>query len=97
MSGVDREIIALVMYSLTMSLGIAARYRSASFGRWHHALYAITCIVTMLSLIGEPQLAHVPCVIVLALLPATRPRTSRRHDLLAIAGLASFILLVLPS
>lgn len=97
MSGVDREIVALVMYSLTMSLGIAARYRSTSFGRWHHALYSLTCIATAWSLLGGPQLAHFPCVAVLALLPATRPRTSRRHDLLAIAGLVSLTLLVLTS
>lgn len=97
MIGVDREITALVMYALTMSLGLAARYRSVSFGRWHHALYALTCISMAWSLFGEPQVSHIPGVVVLALLPATRPRTSRRHDLLAIAGLVSFILLVLPS
>lgn len=97
MSGVDREIIALVMYALTMSIGIAARYRSRSFGNWHHALYALTIIATAWSLFGGPQLAHVPCVVVLALLPATRPRISRRHDLLASAGLLSHTLLVLFS
>lgn len=97
MSGVNREMIALVMYSLTMVLGIVARYRSTSFGRWHHALYALTCIAMAWSLVWEPCLAHVPCVVVLALLPVTRPRTSRRHDLLAIAGLIFHTLLGLIS
>lgn len=95
MSEVNREFVALAVYSLTMSLGIAARYRHTSFGRWHHALYALTCIATSWSIIGGPQLAHVPCVATLALLPATRPRISRRHDWLAIAGLFSFAILLL--
>lgn len=97
MVGVNREIVALVVYLLTMSLGIVARYRSMSFGRWHHAFYAMTCIVTIWSLIGGPLLAHAACTLILALLPATRPRTSRRHDLLALAGLVSFVILALTS
>lgn len=84
----------LASYCLTMMLGIAARYRGRSFGRWHHGFFALTCMVFIVSILFNPHLAHIPVATVLAALPLTRPRRSRRHDAVALAGFVCLIVLV---
>lgn len=73
-----------------MLLGLAARYRHRSFGIWHHVLFAITGCAVVASLIWSFEGSMIPVAFVLLAMPFTRPRTSRRHDLLAILGLLAF-------
>lgn len=95
MHGISDHILAVVIsYTVTMMLGIAARYRGHSFGRWHHLLFASTVISALWSLAISPSAAHAPVLAVLMLMPLTRPRTSRRHDALAFVGAISVIILV---
>jgi hypothetical protein len=84
----------LIIYTVTMMLGIAARYRGRSFGTWHHVLFAATCVTFIASVVLAPRWLHVPSAIVLTLLPFTRPRRARRHDVIAAIGLFMIIILV---
>lgn len=88
------DLPLLLLYTATMMLGLAARYRGKSFGRWHHALFFFTCAAYIISALGDLRLAHAPAAAVLIAMPLTRPRRSRRHDALAVLGLLCMILLV---
>lgn len=84
----------IVLYGAAMVLGLVARYRRRSFGRWHHVLFGCTCLAFCWSAIRSPGILYLPLAAVLVMLPLTRPRMSRRHDMLALAGAVSLIILV---
>ncbi|MBU3700390.1 MAG: hypothetical protein FGM33_10355 [Candidatus Kapabacteria bacterium] len=91
----EHSLPLLVSYVATMSLGLAARYRGRSFGTWHHVMFALTCVTFIFSVLLDPVWLHVLPACVLALLPVTRPRRSRKHDAVAVAGLLLIVLLVI--
>lgn len=95
MPAVHESLLTLiVLYGAAMLLGLVARYRQRSFGRWHHVLFGCTCLAFVWNIEQTPALLHIPLASVLVLLPLTRPRASRRHDILALAGAVSLIILV---
>lgn len=82
------------LYVSAMAIGMVARQRRKSLGHWHHVLYACTCLAFLWSLLHSPRPAHTPMALVLTLLPLTRPRSSRRHDLIGLAGVIALIILI---
>lgn len=84
------KAVALILYICTMLLGAAARYRHRSFGIWHHVLFAITGCSVGACLYWNFEISLIPVALALIALPFTRPRASRRHDLIALLGLLAF-------
>ena len=82
----NADVIASLTYLLTMLLGISARIKGASFGRWHHAAFAATCLTGAVAVVLHPTVAHFIPATALMVLPFTRPRTSRVHDAVAVFG-----------
>ena len=97
MEGSFLQILAFLLYSCTMILGLAARYRRRSFGSWHHVLFAVTGCAVVANLLWSFEVSMIPVALVLLAMPFTRPRASRRHDLLAIFGLLAFGLMFLTA
>jgi len=91
---IQNHLIALVvLYTAAMFLGLMARYRRRSYGRWHHVLFGLTCTAFLWNFFRHPTAAHIPLAVVLVMLPLTRPRVSRRHDVLALTGAVFLIIL----
>lgn len=90
----ESTLTVTILYVSAMLLGLTARQKRRSFGRWHHILFACTCLAFLWSLLQAPSVAHAPLALVLTLLPLTRPRSSRRHDLLALVGAISLLVLI---
>lgn len=90
----DANVIAGLTYYATACLGIAARVFRRGFGVWHHIMFACSCITLAVAVILEPSPIHVLPAIALLVLPATRPRQSRVHDIVATVGAISAIFLI---
>ena len=82
----NADIIASLTYLATMLLGISARIKGSSFGKWHHAAFAATCITGAVAVVLHPTVAHTIPATALMVLPFTRPRISRVHDAVALIG-----------
>lgn len=91
----DANVIAGLTYYATLCLGVAARVFRRRFGIWHHVMFGFSCITLAAAVIINPSPIHVLPAIALLVLPATRPRDSRVHDLVATIGAISAIFLIL--
>ncbi len=80
------DIIAALVYYATMILGLTARLQRRRFGHWHHAAFAACCITLAVAVVLDPSTRHVVPAAALMILPFTRPRRSRIHDLVAVVG-----------
>lgn len=88
------DLIAAGIYFCTMLLGLVARRLSRSFGTWHHVMYGLCCIALVTAIVLKPSVLHVAPVAALIMLPLTRPRVSRTHDMVAIFGALGFAMLL---
>ena len=78
--------IAALCYFLTMILGVTARMRRTSFGRWHHLMFALSFVSAGVAIVIDPIVAQIIPASALLILPFTRPRTSQIHEFVAIMG-----------
>lgn len=91
----DANVIAGLTYYATLCLGISARVFRRRFGVWHHVMFGCSCVTLAVAVILNPSPIHVLPAIALLVLPATRPKQSRVHDLVATIGAISAIFLIL--
>jgi len=88
-------VVGLGTYLVNVAVGLLAQFRRKHFGVWHHVLYA----VVFGTAIGATVFAFHPALLLtlgaLALFPRARPRT-RLHPLLAVVGLAGYLLSFVP-
>jgi len=88
------DVVAASTYFLTMALGIAARTKRRSFGKWHHVMYGLCCVTLVVAIIMHPSSLHVVPVAALLMLPLTRPRISRTHDMVGVFGALGYAMLI---
>lgn len=81
-----------MIYTATMMLGVTATFTRMRFGKLHHMLYALTCVVTALAVFFTTVLPLLPLVACLAAMPWCSPRR-RIH---AIVGITGFLAAFLP-
>ncbi len=89
------DLIAALAYLATMSLGLTARLRSVRFGNWHHIAYAVCVATFAVAVVISPSISHIVPAAALMIMPFTRPRTSRIHELVAVLGAIGFALLII--
>ena len=90
----NADYIAALCYFLTMILGVTARLRRTSFGRWHHAMFALSFVSAGVAIVIDPIIAQIIPASALLILPFTRPRTSQIHDFVAVMGAIGWIVVI---
>ncbi len=90
----NADVIAALVYYATMILGLSARLQRRRFGRWHHVAFAACCLSLAIAVVLDPSTRHLVPASALMVLPFTRPRQSRIHDLVAVIGGVGFVFLL---
>lgn len=83
--------IAAFVYSVTALLGLAAWLRKASFGKWHHAMFAASVVTSILAFIVYPSWYGGTATIALLTMPFCPARTPR-HKVVGVSGWAMYII-----
>ncbi len=81
------------LYVLNLLVGLAAQFRLARFGLWHHGLYLVVFVSAVLALVFAREWWLLLTVGCLALFPRARPRTWL-HPTLGVVGLVGYLLSV---
>jgi len=79
------------LYVLNLLVGLAAHFRLAHFGIWHHGLYLVVFIGTATAMIFAREWWLSLTIGCLALFPKARPRTWL-HPTLGMLGLIGYLL-----
>lgn len=83
--------VGLGTYAINIGVGLLAQFRRRRFGVWHHVLYAVVFGAAIAATIFAFHPALLITVGALAVFPKARPR-SRLHPILAVVGLAGYLL-----
>ncbi len=81
------------LYALNMLVGLAAQFRLAHFGTWHHGLYLVVFVSAVLALVFAREWWLLLTVACLTWFPKARPRTWL-HPTLGGMGLVGYLLAV---
>jgi len=85
--------LGLGLYSLNLLVGLAAQLRLAHLGIWHHGLYLVVFVSTILAMVFVEEWWLSLTLACLALFPKARPRTWL-HPTLGVVGLVGYMLAV---
>lgn len=85
--------VGFSLYVLNLLVGLAAQLRLARFGLWHHGLYLVVFLSTVLALVLTREWWLLLTVGCLTLFPKARPHTWP-HPTLGAVGLVGYLLSV---
>ncbi len=85
--------VGFSLYALNMLVGLAAQFRLTHFGIWHHGLYLVVFVSTILAMVLTQEWWLLLTVACLAWFPKAKPRT-RLHPTLGVVGLVGYLLAV---
>lgn len=86
-------IVAAVVYTATMALGISAAVSGRTFGRWHHRCFFLSCATALAAGAVEPSWYIVPVLGILAAMPLTKAGT-RAHTVVGALGWVAWVIVL---
>ncbi|HLT35747.1 MAG TPA: hypothetical protein VK034_05665 [Enhygromyxa sp.] len=83
--------LGAALYAINLAVGVAAQLFRASFGAFHHWLYAIVFATALAAAVLAFHPALLVTVAALAAMPLTKPG-SKPHPIVAMIGAAGYLL-----
>lgn len=79
------------LYAINLAVGVAAQLFHASFGAFHHWLYAVVFAAALAAAVFAFHPALLVTVAALAVMPKTKPG-SKPHPIVAMIGASGYLL-----
>lgn len=83
--------LGAALYAINLAVGVAAQLFHASFGAFHHWLYAVVFAAALAAAVFAFHPALLVTVAALAVMPKTKPG-SKPHPIVAMIGASGYLL-----
>jgi hypothetical protein len=83
--------LGAALYAINLAVGLAAQLSHASFGAFHHWLYAVVFAAAIAAAVFAFHPALLATLVALGAMPKTKPR-SKLHPSIAVLGAGGYLL-----